>query len=52
MIPGDIPEEGDGCECEENTKRRTQLVVTLIVAIGVVVLMAVILDWASLLPDI
>jgi hypothetical protein len=52
MIPGDIPEDGDGCNCAEGKNRRTQLVVTLIVAAGVVVLTAVILDWVALLPHI
>jgi hypothetical protein len=52
MIPGDIPETGDGYECEEGKKRRTLLVVKLIVAVGVVALTVIILDWVALLPHI
>jgi len=52
MIPGDIPESGDGYECEESKKRRTLLTVKLIVVIGAVALTTVILDWVGLLPHI
>ncbi|MBN1506693.1 MAG: hypothetical protein JW955_07595 [Sedimentisphaerales bacterium] len=52
MIPGDIPEGNGGCECEEATRRRTWLVVKLIVAVGVVILTAVLLDWVALLPNV
>jgi hypothetical protein len=43
MIPGDMPETGDGCECEEDRIRWQILAVIVIIAVTAVALTAVVL---------
>ena len=50
MIPGDIPETGDGYEREEGKSGWTLFVVKLAVVVGAVALAAILLDWVAFVP--